>query len=140
MEDGMRIGQLAERTGVSAKTLRFYEEQGILPEPPRTSSGYRDYAPEVVDRVAFVRQAQTAGLTLAQIRQVLAVRDGGQAPCRHVTGFVDERLAHIDQRLAELAATRRHLLALRRRVRRLEPSDCAPDEICTAMAVGHPDA
>jgi MerR family transcriptional regulator, Zn(II)-responsive regulator of zntA len=133
----MRIGELAERTGVSTKALRFYEEQGILPAPSRTSAGYRDYAPTAVDRVGFVRNAQTAGLTLAQIRQVLAVRDDGQAPCRHVAGFVDERLAQVDQRLEELTATRRQLQALRRRVQRLEPTDCAPDEICSAMAVGH---
>lgn len=136
----MRIGQVAERTGVSTKALRFYEEQGLLPEPARTSSGYRDYTPAAVERVAFVRQAQTAGLTLAQIRQVLAVRDDGQAPCRHVAGFVDERLEQVERRLEELAATRRQLLALRQRVQRLEPTDCAPDEICSAMPVGHAEA
>lgn len=136
----MRIGQLAERTGVSTKALRFYEEQGILPEPARTSSGYRDYTPAAVERVAFVRQAQTAGLTLAQIRQVLAVRDDGQAPCRHLAGFVDERLEQVDQRLEELAATRRQLLALRQRVQRLEPTECVPDEICSAMPVEHAEA
>lgn len=130
----MRIGQLAERAGVSAKTLRFYEAEGILPAPARTPAGYRDYDPSAADRVVFVRQARAAGLTLAQIREVLAVRDDGRPPCRHVAGFVDDRLAHVDRRLEELAATRRQLLVLRERLQTLQPADCAPEEFCSAMA------
>ncbi|MCT1614878.1 MerR family transcriptional regulator, partial [Corynebacterium sanguinis] len=74
----MRIGELAERAGTTAKTLRFYEEQGLLPPTERTPSGYRDYAPETVARIDFVHRGQAAGLTLAQIRQILDIRDGGQ--------------------------------------------------------------
>ncbi|WP_141759532.1 MerR family transcriptional regulator, partial [Brevibacterium sp. HMSC07C04] len=66
----MRIGELAERAGTTAKTLRFYEEQGLLPPTERTPSGYRDYAPEMVARIDFVHRGQAAGLTLAQIRQI----------------------------------------------------------------------
>lgn len=60
----MLIGEVAEATGVSTKALRFYEDEGLLHEPDRTSGGYRDYRPDVIDRVVFVRQAQAAGLTL----------------------------------------------------------------------------
>ncbi len=129
----MRIGELAERTGVTAKTLRFYEQGGILPEPPRTSAGYRHYEPAAVDRVAFIRRAQTAGLTLAQIREVLAVRDDGKPPCQHVATFVEQRLTHVDERLEELTATRRELLALQQRLDGLDSAACAPDEICSAL-------
>ena len=64
----MRIGEFAEAAGTTAKTLRFYEEQGLLPPPDRTSSGYRDYPPDAIARVDFVHRGQAAGLTLAQIR------------------------------------------------------------------------
>ncbi|WP_313551213.1 heavy metal-responsive transcriptional regulator, partial [Corynebacterium sp.] len=96
----MRIGELAERAGTTAKTLRFYEEQGLLPPTERTPSGYRDYAPETVARIDFVHRGQAAGLTLAQIRQILDIRDGGHAPCEHVRDLLDVRLAEIEQQIA----------------------------------------
>ena len=129
----MRIGEVAQATGVTAKTLRFYEAEGLLHEPARTASGYRNYGAEVVDRVEFIRLAQTAGLTLAQIRQVLAVRDDGQAPCAHVARFVDQQLAEVEARLAELRRVRRQLLALQERLAVLDPADCPPGDFCTAV-------
>ena len=93
----MRIGELAERAGTTAKTLRFYEEQGLLPPAERTPSGYRDYAPETAARIDFVHRGQAAGLTLAQIRQILDIRDSGHAPCEHVRDLLDARLAEIEQ-------------------------------------------
>ncbi len=79
----MRIGEIAARAGVPAKTIRFWEDQRLLPPPERTASGYRDYQPAVLERLAFIRHAQAAGLTLEAIRQVMQVRDGGQSPCVH---------------------------------------------------------
>ncbi len=70
----MLIGELAT-TGVSTKTLRCCEADGLLPEPERTPAGYRDYADTSIDRVGFIRQAQAAGLTFAQIREILTIRD-----------------------------------------------------------------
>ena len=74
----MRIGELAHHTGVSAKTLRFYEARRLLPDPGRTAAGQRDYPPEAVARVRFIKRAQAAGLTLAQIATVLAARTSAQ--------------------------------------------------------------
>jgi MerR family transcriptional regulator, Zn(II)-responsive regulator of zntA len=73
----MRIGDVAARAGVPAKTIRFWEDQRLLPPPDRTPAGYRDYGPAILERLAFIRQAQASGLTLTAIRQVLEVRDGG---------------------------------------------------------------
>ena len=81
----MRIGEVARASGTTSKTLRYYEEVGLLPAADRTPAGYRDYGAEVLDRLDFIRRGQAAGLTLAQIGQVLDIRDRGQAPCRHVT-------------------------------------------------------
>lgn len=130
----MLIGEVADATGVSAKTLRYYEREGLLHEPARTSGGYRDYQPQVIDRVGFIKQAQAAGLTLRQIGQVLAIRDDGRPPCRHVADVVDQRLADVKQHLADLRQTRAQLREVRRRLDDLEPVDCDPGEICSAIA------
>lgn len=132
----MRIGELAAAAGVTAKTLRFYEAEGLLHEPSRTSAGYRDYGPAAVARVRFVRQAQAAGLTLRQIGEILEVRDGGQAPCRHAADLVEQRLAEVEQRLRELRATRAQLRGLRERLEALDPADCPPQAICAAVTAG----
>jgi DNA-binding transcriptional MerR regulator len=118
------IGELARDSGTTAKTLRFYEGQGLLPEPARTPSGYRDYGPDAVGRVVFIRDAQAAGFTLRQIGQILGIRDGGQPPCEHVGQLIDQRLDQVAQRIAELEQTRAHLHELARRTRELDPADC----------------
>lgn len=132
----MLIGQLATATGVTAKTLRFYEAEGLLPEPERTPSGYRDYPHGVIARVDFIRQAQAAGLTLAQIAQILAISDRGGPPCDHVANLVDQRLDEVTRRIDELNRTRTELLALRQRLDTLDPTDCHDDTICSAIPPG----
>lgn len=129
----MLIGQLADATGVTAKTLRFYEDDGLLPAPDRTPAGYRDYPQTAVDRVQFIRHAQAAGLTLAHIRQILTIRDDGLPPCDHVALLVDQRLGEIDRRLTELKRTREELRALRHRLDVLDADDCRDTDICAAI-------
>ena len=120
----MRIGEIASQSGVPAKTIRFWEDQRLLPPPARTPADYRDYGPAILERLAFIRQAQAAGLTLEAIRQVLDVRDGGQPPCIHVTGLIARRLAEVEARLAELTRTRDQLAALAARAAAQDPADC----------------
>lgn len=120
----MRIGEVADRAGVTAKTLRFYEDRGLLPEPERTPSGYRDYDTQAVGRVEFIKDAQAAGFTLAQIGQILAIRDAGDSPCEHVSSLVEQRLGEIEERLRELRGVRRQLQQLAQRAERLDPADC----------------
>ena len=126
----MRIGELTEAAGTTAKTLRFYEEQGLLPPAERTAAGYRDYAPEAVARIDFVHRGQAAGLTLAQIKQILDIRDHGQAPCEHVRDLLDTRLADIEQQIAQLSALRDTIAALRDEASDPEPETCSPDQVC----------
>lgn len=126
----MRIGELAAAAGTSTKTLRFYEGQGLLPAPDRTAAGYRDYDPTVLDRLDFIRRGQGAGLTLAQIQQVLEIRDGGQAPCGHVRDLLDQRLAAIEDQLRSLTALRDTLTSLRDEATTLHPDTCGPDQVC----------
>lgn len=129
----MRIGLLAERAGLTTKTIRFYEQAGLLPSPPRTSAGYRDYPAETAGRLTFIRDAQAAGLTLAEIRGILALRDDGQAPCRHVTALIDRHLAQVNERIAELTQTRAALTDLRHRAAATDPADCADTDICSIL-------
>lgn len=126
----MRIGELAAATGTTTKTLRFYEQMGLLAAPLRTPSGYRDYAPESVRRLGFVKRAQAAGMTLAQIRQVLEIRDAGQPPCQHVTDLLDQRLEEVDAQLVELRTLRDTIAALRERARHADERDCPVEEVC----------
>jgi len=120
----MKIGEIAARAGIPAKTIRFWEDQQLLPPPARTPAGYREYDPAILKRLAFIRQCQAAGLTLEQIRQVLGIRDGGQPPCVHVTGLITRRLAEVEARLADLARTRDQLTALAARAAAQDPADC----------------
>lgn len=126
----MRIGELAAATGSTAKTLRFYEERGLLPETDRTASGYRDYGAEAVARIDFIHRGQAAGLSLAQIRQVLDIRDGGHAPCEHVRDLLDQRLADIDTQLRQLTTLRTTIAQLRDEATTVEPETCAADQVC----------
>src|SRR5690348_16200421 len=120
----MKIGELAASSGVSAKTIRFWEEAGVVPVPSRTSSGYRDYEPAALDRLSFIRHAQSAGFSLGQIRRVLGIGDSGEPPCEHVSQLINERLAEVDARIADLKATRSHLRVLARRAADQDPAQC----------------
>ena len=126
----MRIGQLAEATGTTTKTLRFYAESGLLPPAERLASGYRDYAEDAVGRVGFIHRGQAAGLTLAQIRQILDIRDGGQAPCEHVRDLLDVRLAEIEQQIAQLSVLRDTIADLRQDAAHPDPETCSTDQVC----------
>lgn len=120
----MKIGELSESTGVPVKTIRFWESVGVVPEPARTASGYRDYDAATAERLTFIRRSQHAGLTLDQIRQVLDISDSGRRPCEHVAAVVTDRLLEVEARLRELRETRQHLLELRRRAATQDPADC----------------
>ncbi len=129
----MRIGQLAERCGIPTRTIRFYERRGLLPPPEREPNGYRQYRPETVDRVAFIRNAQAAGLTLAEVASVLDVRDAGSAPCGHVTDILTTKRTAVRGQIRRLRALDTDLGALIERSSHLDPADCGSDEICQIL-------
>jgi MerR family copper efflux transcriptional regulator len=126
----MRIGEVAEATGTTTKTLRFYEEQGLLPAAERTASGYRDYTTDVMGRLDFIHRGRAAGLTLAQIRQILDIRDHGQAPCEHVRNLLTKRLGDLDTQIAELVALRHAIARLQATATNTEPDSCSADQVC----------
>lgn len=111
------ISRAADRAGVSADTLRYYERRGLLPPAGRGANGYRLYDDEVLERLAFIKNAQRVGLRLDDIRELLEVLDRGACPCGHTAALVDRRLAEVEAELSRLRAVRRQLVALRDRNR-----------------------
>lgn len=129
----MRIGELAQAAGTTAKTLRFYEDQGLLLPTARTGSGYRDYGPEALARIDFIHRGRAAALTLAQIRQILQIRDGGTAPCEHVRDLLGMRLAEVDEQIVELGRLREAIAQLRAAAEDVEPETCQPGAVCVYL-------
>ena len=125
----MRIGELAAVTGTTTKTLRFYEGTGLL-HAARASNGYRDYGQDAVARLDFIRRGRAAGLTLAQIREVVDIRETGAAPCRHVHDLLGARLDDIDRQLTDLKALRGSVAKLREKAGQADPADCTTDAVC----------
>jgi DNA-binding transcriptional MerR regulator len=115
----VRIGEVADRSGVNPTTIRYYEDVGLLPEPERTPSGYRDYTEAAVARLTFVRAAQSIGLSLGEIREVLALREQGDVPCPHVVTLLEQRAAELTERIAALEQMRSELIELAQQARRL---------------------
>ena len=88
----LRVGEVARRSGVGIETLRFYERSGLLDRPARTESGYRLYGEDVLERLDFIKRAQTLGFTLDEIKRVIAEKRAGQTPCAEVREIVRRRL------------------------------------------------
>lgn len=134
--EGLLIGEVAAKSGVSRKALRLYEKAGILPSPRRTSSGYRVYGPETLGLLVFVTQARRLGFQLDEIKQIAALKRSGRTPCQHVSELVHAKLANIERALADLAEVRRHLRELlrSRKSRRNRPAAvCACIEHLTVV-------
>lgn len=132
----MLISEVARHSGVSAKTLRYYEDVGLVDEPDRSPSGYRDYDNAVLSRLAFIRSAQALGLSLGEIRSIIALREGGETPCGHVVELVRRRSAEIDQTIRDLRAVKQDLNRLVKRVQALAPVDCDPSRVCHLIGPG----
>lgn len=105
----LRSGSLAKATGVSPDTIRHYERIGVLPKAARTQAGYRMYPEGAVERVRVVQSALRVGFTLAELAEVLKVRDAGGTPCRRVYQIAQEKLQAIEEELSTLKRTERYL-------------------------------
>ena len=108
----LRVAELAAAVGVAPDTIRYYERAGLLPAPARTSSGYRAYGPEAVDRLRFIQGAQRLGLRLKDIADLLTIRDTGECPCEPAEQLLKRRLAELDAEMARLAALRREMVTM----------------------------
>lgn len=132
----MKIGELAAQTGVSTKAIRYYEDIGVLPDPPRAQNGYRLYTLDTAERIQFIQDAQSAGLSLIEIQMILDLRDGGQATCGHVVATLEQHLTQVETQLADLARTRSRLTRLIEDAREMDPAECDDPNRCQTIPKG----
>jgi MerR family mercuric resistance operon transcriptional regulator len=105
----MRIGTAAEQAGVNVQTLRYYERRGLLPRPPRHTSGYREFPDDAVRIVRFIKRAQDLGFTLDEIEELLRLRQDKRRDRARIRSVAERRVRQIDQKIAELRAMKRAL-------------------------------
>ena len=123
----MQIGIVAKRIGLSVDAIRFYERNALLPRPPRTQGGFRQYGENDVETLAFIRRVQGLGFKLSEIRGLLRLRGNRLQPCAPVRRRLEEKLSDVQRKLADLHKLERELrLALRRcnRELRKRPAHC----------------
>lgn len=111
--DSLRTGEVARQADVNVETLRFYEREGILPEPPRRTSGYREYPPETVDLIRFVKRAQELGFSLREVKELLSLRSVPRRAAKRASRLVESKIAEIDHKIRDLNAMRTALDGLR---------------------------
>jgi MerR family Zn(II)-responsive transcriptional regulator of zntA len=122
-----RIGELAEHSGLSRDTLRFYEREGLLSPAERSPAGYRLYSPEALRRLRFIKEAQALGLSLDEIRKLLEIMREGHPPCLEVRQALKEKLNLVEERIKELERLRESL------ARRLAWVEAHPDPACDGL-------
>ena len=128
----MLAGEAAKLLGVGVQTLHFYEQQGLIPHPPRSASGYRLYTPPIMERLQFIRKAQTLGFSLEEIKEILELAKRGTSPCGTVQKSLAEKLEAVDRRLEELHNFRSELAALVRQAPKLSANE-AGGQVCSIV-------
>src|SRR5262245_51274992 len=98
----VRIGRVAQQTGLSIDTIRFYEKQGLLKRSPRSEGGFRLFGAGDIETLKFIRKAQELGFTLNEIRELLILRDGHVPACSHVKALLDRKLEAVAWKITEL--------------------------------------
>lgn len=117
---GLKIGELASRTGCQVETIRYYEREKLLPEPARTEGNYRLYNDAHVDQLTFIRHCRSLDMALDEIRTLLKFRDAPEQNCGVVNALLDEHIGHVAGRIAELKTLEIQLKKLRRLCRKVQ--------------------
>lgn len=134
--EGLRIGELAGRLDLNTQTIRYYERIGLLPEPERTEAGYRIYKEEDERRLNFVKNARNAGLSLGEIKEVLAFHERGEPPCAYVTEAIARRAKEVEHQIEELARFKRELDRLYEHTSAQPDREPEPDRYCHIIENG----
>ena len=108
----LTIGQAAKLSGVGVETIRFYERQGLIEQPPKTDNGFRRYPPETVRKIRFIRRAKEIGFSLREIRELLGFYFDTQTRCEDVQERARIKIADIEARIADLEKMKSALQAL----------------------------
>ena len=134
----MRIGELAQQVGLTAKTIRYYEEIGVMDPPGRHANGYREYGEGAIERLRFVRDSQAAGLTLAEVGEILGMKAAGESTCAHTRQLLDRHLIEVDAQIARLLATKTELQAMAARADQMDPASCTDPARCQVIVAAAP--
>jgi len=119
------IGQLARETGINLETVRYYERRGLLPKPPRTSSGYRLFPIDAAQRLRFIKRAQDLGFSLAEISELLALRVSRRTSTAEVRKRAEAKIDDIERKIRSLESMRKSLRKLTNRCQGCGPiSEC----------------
>lgn len=139
----LKIGALASRTGSSVETIRYYEQQKLLPQPPRSAGNYRLYGEVHVKRLQFIRHCRSLDMTLDEIRALLDLRDRPEEDCGEVNTLLDNHIGHVAHRIEELKALQTQLEELRSRCRTVQSTEAcgilqslADDEVAEPINLG----
>jgi Cd(II)/Pb(II)-responsive transcriptional regulator len=135
----MQIKQLSNATGVDIETIRYYEKQGLLPEPIRKDNGYRDYDVSHLERLSFIRHCRALEMPLSQVATLLGFVDHPAVPCDGVDFIVDQQLAKVRARLKSMKALEKQLLQLRARCNGTHPAQ-ACGILTDLVAAAHGEA
>jgi Cd(II)/Pb(II)-responsive transcriptional regulator len=111
----MRIGELAQMTGVDVETIRYYEKAGLVPPPAREANSYRIYGPQHMERLAFIRHCRALDMSLAEIKRLLDFIAQPEADCGDIDRLIDEQLVRVRARLKSMRALEQQLAVLRSR-------------------------
>lgn len=131
----LTIGRLGTLADIEPKTLRYYDRVGLVRPVTRTAAGYRVYSEEAVERLRFIRRAKALGLSLADIRRILAVLDEGAAPCSHVLALVGQNLTKVQAQIAQLERLRTDLRHLHRLLKEEVPPNAQSSDDCPCFAL-----
>jgi DNA-binding transcriptional MerR regulator len=129
----MQIGELAEKGDVTVQTVRFYERQGLLPNPPRKASGYRVYSGADLRRLLFIRQAKALGFSLKEIHEILRIRERGQCPCGSVLATAEQHLQNVERQIRQLSRFRDELRRAVQEWKKSGDQQLSADAFCTLI-------
>ncbi|MBN9661640.1 MAG: heavy metal-responsive transcriptional regulator [Acidobacteria bacterium] len=128
---GVQIGKAAQQTGLSVDTIRFYEKEGLLMEPPRSEGGFRLYTARSIEHLQFIRKAQELGFSLSEIRELMLIQDERTEACAHVRDLIAQRLEAVRQKIRNLTTLQEHLEeALTKCSRALKDDAAGPQHEC----------
>ena len=122
----MTIGQVAKATGLKIQTLRFYEDKGLIEEPPRRSSGYREYSISALARLNFIKRAKELGFSLKEIREILLLRVDPEATCSDVKARAEAKIAEVEEKIRSLKRIRNALAKISSSCRGKGPTSECP--------------
>ncbi|HEV7377975.1 MAG TPA: MerR family DNA-binding protein [Pyrinomonadaceae bacterium] len=130
----LKIGDVSKKSSIGIEALRFYEKSGLLDKPSRTESGYRVYDASVLERLAFIKQAQALGFSLDEIKRIVEDARKGRSPCDEVREIVSRRLEELDERMREMRRYRKELAGT---LEQWNKVGRAPGHICGLIESSH---